>query len=111
MFFWYTEVATYIFGLGNTTLGVILSSYISVKKCITNSIVAVIRSRRNFVSENDPKSVIVPKDIDTVHVLIQQDRHVSYREIEAFLRISYTKIHSISHEHWDVTIAQKKKGW
>ena len=32
--------------------------------------------------ESDLKSVVVPENIDAVHQLILQDRHVTYREIE-----------------------------
>ena len=49
--------------------------------------------------EGHPKSVVVPKTVDAVRQLIQQDRHVTYREIETTLGISGTSIHSILHEH------------
>lgn len=70
--------------------------------------------------EGRPKSVVIPENIDAVRELIMQDRHVTYREIEACLGISSTRIHSILHEHlavkkicsrWiphNLTIAQKK---
>ncbi|XP_025158379.1 histone-lysine N-methyltransferase SETMAR-like [Harpegnathos saltator] len=70
--------------------------------------------------EGCPKSVVVPENIDAVRELILQDRHVTYREIEASLGISGTSIHSILHEHlavkkicsrWishNLTIVQKK---
>ncbi|GFT92217.1 uncharacterized protein NPIL_112791, partial [Nephila pilipes] len=35
-----------------------------------------------------PKSVVVPEKINAVRELIKQDRHVTYREIEASLDIS-----------------------
>jgi len=62
----------------------------------------------------------VPENIDAVRELIKQDRHVTYREIEASLDISMTSIYKILHEHlavkkicscWiphNLTIAQKK---
>lgn len=70
--------------------------------------------------EGRPKSVVVPETIDAVRELILQDRHVTYREIEATLSISGTSIHSILHQHlivkkicsrWiphNLSIAQKK---
>ena len=35
--------------------------------------------------EGRPKSVVVPETIDAVRQLILQDRHVTYREIEALV--------------------------
>jgi len=70
--------------------------------------------------EGRPKTSVVPENIDAVRELIMQDRHVTYREIEASLGISPTSIHSILHKHltvkkvccrWiphNLTIAQKK---
>ena len=67
-----------------------------------------------------PKAAVVPENIDALRKLIMQDRHVTYREIEASLEISFTSIHSILHEHlalkkicsrWiphNLTIAQKE---
>lgn len=52
--------------------------------------------------EGRPKSVVVPKNIDAVLELIKQDRHVTYREIEASLDISMTSINKILHEHLGV---------
>ncbi|GFU36548.1 uncharacterized protein NPIL_180281 [Nephila pilipes] len=49
-----------------------------------------------------PKSVVVPEKINAVRELIKQDRHVTYREIEAFLDISMTSINKILHEHLSV---------
>ncbi|GFU41222.1 hypothetical protein NPIL_661871 [Nephila pilipes] len=49
-----------------------------------------------------PKSVIVPEKINAVRELIKQDRHVTYREIEASLDISMTSINKILHEHLSV---------
>ncbi|XP_033254026.1 histone-lysine N-methyltransferase SETMAR-like [Drosophila miranda] len=63
---------------------------------------------------------VVSQNIDGVRELIVQDRHVTYREIEASLHISSTSIHSILHEHlvvkkvcsrWiphNLSLAQKK---
>ncbi|GFT77404.1 histone-lysine N-methyltransferase SETMAR [Nephila pilipes] len=49
-----------------------------------------------------PKSVVVPEKINAVRELIKQDRHVTYREIEASLDISVTSINKILHEHLSV---------
>ena len=38
--------------------------------------------------EAAPKTAVVPENIDTVRELIMQDRHVTYREIDASLAIS-----------------------
>ena len=46
-----------------------------------------------------PKSIAVPETIDAVR---QQDRHVTYREIETTLGISGTSIYSILNEHLTV---------
>ena len=52
--------------------------------------------------EGRPKSVVVPETINAVRLVILQDRHVTYREIETTLGISKTSIHSILHEHLTV---------
>lgn len=49
--------------------------------------------------EGRPKSVVVPQNIDAVRELIMQDRHMTYREIEASLGISMTSINKILHDH------------
>ncbi|CAK9815952.1 Histone-lysine N-methyltransferase SETMAR [Anthophora plagiata] len=54
--------------------------------------------------EGRPKSVVVPQNIDAVRELVMQDRHLTYREIEASLGITMTSIHKILHEH----LAMKK---
>ena len=69
------------------------------------------RSLTDEFKEGRPKSIVVPENIDAVRELIMQDRHVTYREIEASLGISMTSIHKILHEHLAViphnlTIAQ-----
>ena len=53
-------------------------------------------------SECHQKSVLVPQTIDAVRQLILQDRHVTYREIEATLNIIGTSIHPILPEHLTV---------
>ena len=55
-----------------------------------------------------------PNKSDAVDKMIEEERHNSYREIEASLGISQTPIHSILHEHLAVldgfyTIWQKIK--
>ncbi|KAK4887154.1 hypothetical protein RN001_003425 [Aquatica leii] len=45
--------------------------------------------------EGRSKSAVVPENIDAVRKLILQDCHGTYREIEAYLGISSTCIHSI----------------
>lgn len=57
------------------------------------------RSLSDELREGRPKSVVVQENIDAVRELITQDRHVTYREIEASLGISMTSIHRILHEH------------
>lgn len=57
------------------------------------------RSLQDEFREGRPKSVVVPENIDAVCELIKQDRHVTYREIEASLGISMTSINKILHEH------------
>ena len=76
------------------------------------------RSLKDEVREGRPKTAVVSENIDAVRELIMQDRHVTYREIEASLGISSTSIHSILHEHlavkkicsrWIPHILTKKK--
>ncbi|KAF8774406.1 Protein GVQW3 like protein [Argiope bruennichi] len=66
-----------------------------------------------------PKSVLIPKNIDDVRKVIEEDRHVTYRR--SIFGISQTAIHSILQEHlavkkicsrWiphNLTIAHKKR--
>ena len=44
--------------------------------------------------EARPKAIIVPETINAVRLLILQDRHVTYREIDTTLGISGTSIHT-----------------
>ena len=46
------------------------------------------RSLKDKVREGPPKTAVVSENIDTVRELIMQDRHVTYREIDASLGIS-----------------------
>lgn len=64
------------------------------------------RLGRNFLCDEPhtgrPKSAVLPKYIDAVRELILQDRHITYREIQASLGISKTSIQTILHEHLSV---------
>ena len=74
------------------------------------------RARRwlnNEIREGPSKTAVVPENIDAVSELIMQDSHVIYREIELYLGISPTNIHSILREQLAVknfysAIAQKR---
>ena len=57
------------------------------------------RSLVDEIREGLPKTAVAPENIDAVLELIMQDRHATYREIEAPLGISSTSIYSILHEH------------
>ena len=49
-------------------------------------------SLKDEVHEGPPKTAVVSENIDTVRELIMQDRHVTYREIEAtFLPPAYIR--------------------
>ena len=58
---------------------------------MVNSTQVVVHSKTNFVK--------VVQTIGAVRQLILQDRHVTYREIEATVGIGGASIHSILHEH------------
>lgn len=60
------------------------------------------RSLKDESHEGRPKSAVVPENIDAVRELIADDRHVTYREIEACLNISSTSVQTILHEHLGV---------
>lgn len=49
--------------------------------------------------EGRPTSVEISKNTNTWVNRHEEDWHVNYRDIEAFLDISQTVIHSILHEH------------
>ncbi|XP_037941999.1 uncharacterized protein LOC119674914, partial [Teleopsis dalmanni] len=94
-------------------------SYSTVKNCF-NEFNRGRRLLNDEFRERRPKTAVVPENIEAVSELIMQDRHVTYREIEASLGISPTITHSILHEHlavrkvcsrWiphNLIIAQKK---
>lgn len=46
-----------------------------------------------------PKSAVLPETVDAVREMINQDPHVTYRQIEASVGISSTSVHKILHEH------------
>lgn len=52
--------------------------------------------------EGRPKTAVVPENIDAVRNLIEEDRHMTYREIMSCLGISATSVHSILHEYLGV---------
>ncbi|CAH2000125.1 unnamed protein product [Acanthoscelides obtectus] len=64
--------------------------------------------KRGRVSLNDdprvgaPKTAVTQENVDAVRKLIIEDRHVTYREIEASLKISKTSIQKILHEELGV---------
>ncbi|CAH1986792.1 unnamed protein product [Acanthoscelides obtectus] len=49
-----------------------------------------------------PKSAVTQENVDAVRKLIIEDRHVTYREIEASLKISKTSIQKMLHEELGV---------
>ncbi|VVC44154.1 Hypothetical protein CINCED_3A007774 [Cinara cedri] len=57
------------------------------------------RSLRDEFREGSPKSVVLPENIKAVRDMIKLDRHVTYHEIEAFLGMSSTSVHSKLHRH------------
>ncbi|CAH1978033.1 unnamed protein product [Acanthoscelides obtectus] len=50
-----------------------------------------------------PKTAVTQENVDAVRKLIIEDRHVTYREIEASLKISKTSIQKILHEEFIVS--------
>ncbi|CAH2007900.1 unnamed protein product [Acanthoscelides obtectus] len=49
-----------------------------------------------------PKTAVTQENVDAMRKLMIEDRHVTYREIEASLRISKTSIQKILHEELEV---------
>ena len=47
------------------------------------------RSLKDEVREDRPKTAVLSENINAIRVHIMQDRHVTYREIEASLSISF----------------------
>ncbi|CAH1101297.1 unnamed protein product, partial [Psylliodes chrysocephalus] len=63
------------------------------------------RGRVNLSDEprtDAPKSVVTQETIDALCRIIEDDRHMTYREIEASLGISKTSIQKILHEELEV---------
>ena len=60
--------------------------------------------KRGWISLSDdpravaPKTAVTQENVDAVRKLIKEDRHVTYRDIEASLGISKTSIQKILHE-------------
>ena len=62
--------------------------------------------RRTFLSdkfrEDRPSTSVVATNVDAVREMIERDRHITYREIQAFLGIDMKVIHTILHDHLSV---------
>lgn len=56
------------------------------------------RSLKDEPREGRPISAVTPENIDAVQKMIEEDRHVTYFEIEAYLSISAPSIHTILHD-------------
>jgi len=82
----------------NSTFGEEAPSFATVKRWY-NEFYRGRPSLNDEYREGRPKSVVVPETIDAVQHMINQDRHVTYCEIETSLGISPTSIHKILHEH------------
>lgn len=52
--------------------------------------------------EGRPKTAVVPENVDAVQKLIEEDRHVTYREIMATLSIGVKSVHTILHKYLGV---------
>jgi len=61
---------------------------------------------RTFVSnefrEGRPSTSVVATNVNTVREMIERDRHIIYREIEASLGIDMKVVHMILHDHLSV---------
>ena len=61
---------------------------------------------RTFLSdefhEGRPSTSVVATNVDAVREMIERDRHITYREIQAFLGIDMKAIHTILHDHLSV---------
>ena len=71
----------------NSTFGDEAPSFATVKRWY-NEFNHGRRSLNDEFREGRPKTVVVPENIDAVQNLINQDRHVTYCEIETSLGIS-----------------------
>ena len=72
------------------------SSCSAMKNCF-NELNRGRRSLKDEIRKGPTKTHVVPEEIDVVRELRMQDRHVTFREIEPYLDISSTSIHSILH--------------
>ena len=52
--------------------------------------------------EGRPSTSVVATNVDAVRVMIERDRHITYREIQASLGIAMKAIHTILHDHLSV---------
>ena len=52
--------------------------------------------------EDRPSMSVVTTNVDAVREMIERDRHITYREIQAFLGIDMKAIHTILHDHLSV---------
>ena len=59
-------------------------------------------SLKDEFREGRPNTAVVPENIDAVRKLIEEDRHVTYREIGAILGIGVKSIHTILHDRLGV---------
>jgi len=61
---------------------------------------------RTFLSdefrESRPSTSIIATNVDAVCEMIEQDRHITYREIQTSLGIDMKAIHTILHDHLSV---------
>jgi len=52
--------------------------------------------------EGRPFTSVVATNIDAVHEMIERDRHITYREIQAYLGIDMKAMHTILHDHLSI---------
>ena len=61
---------------------------------------AEFQSRRTFLCdefrESRPSTSVVATNVDAVREMIERDRHMTYREIQASLRIDMKAIHNLT---------------
>ena len=51
-----------------------------------------------------PSTSVVATNVDAVRKMIERDRHITYREIQASLGIDMKAIHTILHDHLSETL-------
>jgi len=59
-------------------------------------------SLSNEFREGRPSTAVVPANIDAVREMVEADRHVTFREIEATMGIGKSQIQTILYEHLGV---------